>query len=412
MPLGSYKVHYAGGDSKEIPVLIGSHVRDWFYYPWQPLEVSEAPLVWVGLNERARVMAQSFTSLYLMSWTNPAPDTLIERIEFFTSAFNSTLFLVALTAELPGQDVARSPSAAAPEMQTVLGQTLRTLDEAIALRPDHFAFLQAKAGVLERHDLTNEALATLSKVISETDASGGSASNLLTSALEARSALLRRMNRFPEAQADRLRALGIPVRAHQTETNLIDLTDHYNGSLTRGWIPSSAYGTTVERNLGELPQGIQTLGGVRFDVRGLIQLAGHSLNVVLRASFPVEVKGVRVGQPCHRLHFLQATGWRMPDGTAIGRYVIHYVDGQQQAVPVVYGENVRDWWFDPKLDEPTKGAVVAWTGKNAATETRGQAVRLYRFTWENPRADAAIESLDLVSENSNSSPFLIALTVE
>jgi tetratricopeptide (TPR) repeat protein len=289
---------------------------------------------------------------------------------------------------------------------------LEALEEAIARRPEHLAAVRAKAALLVSVGQTNEALALFSKIVADAQAKDPPATNLLTAALSDRSAMLRRMNRIAEAQADWRRAIGVPARSPQTGTNLIDLTDYYNGSLTRGWIPSSQFGTTAERNLGELPQGVQKLGGVSFDVRGVIQLAGHSLNVVLHASFPVQVKGVRIEQQCHRLHFLQGTGWRAPEGTVIGRYVIHYADGRQQAVPLIYGENVRDWWSNPKLDEPTKDAVVAWTGSNPAVRDRGQALRLYKFTWKNPRPDSAIESLDLVSENSNSSPFLIALTVE
>ena len=52
--VGAYRVHYAGGGSQDIPVLIGRHVRDWFYYEAEPVEVGQAPLVWVGLNARAR----------------------------------------------------------------------------------------------------------------------------------------------------------------------------------------------------------------------------------------------------------------------------------------------------------------------------------------------------------------------
>jgi hypothetical protein len=317
-----------------------------------------------------------------------------------------------MTADPPGGETAPILPAAAQVPHPPLGQTLQTLNTAIARWPDQFAFVWAKSDLLLRHSQTNEALSLLSNFITETEAKGESATNLLARALEARSALLRRINRPEQSRADWLRLNPIPARDAKADPKLIDLTAYYNGSLTKGWIPSSQYGTMAERNLGELPLGLQELGGVRFDVRGLIQLAGDSLNVVLRGGFPAEVKGVKIGRPCRRLHFLQGTGWRVPDGMTIGRYVIHYADGQQQEVPLVYGVNVRDWWFDPKADEPTKDAVVAWTGSNPAARNRGQALRLYKFTWQNPRPDSAIESLDFVSENSNSSPFLIALTVE
>ena len=411
MRVGKYTVHYAGGQTQEIPVLIGRHLWDWFYYEYQSVEASEAPVVWVGLNDYTET-GHTFVRLHRMSWINPSPDVEIQSIDVDFGSSPVMPFLVALTAETDGAGATATAAPARLQRETVIRQTLEALDEAIARRPEHLAAVRAKAALLVSMGQTNEALALFSKIVADAQAKDPPATNLLTAALSDRSAMLRRMNRTAEAQADWLRAIGVPARSLQAGTNLIDLTDYYNGSLTRGWIPSSQFGTTAERNLGELPQGVQKLGGVSFDVRGVIQLAGHSLIVVLRGSFPVQVKGVRIGQPCHRLHFLQGTGWRAPEGTAIGRYVIHYADGRQQAVPLIYGENVRDWWFNPKLEETTKNAVVAWTGSNPAVRDRGQALRLYKFTWENPWPDTAIESLDLVSENSNSSPFLIALTVE
>jgi len=213
---------------------------------------------------------------------------------------------------------------------------------------------------------------------------------------------------IPKSKLDSL----IEPRPPAASPALVDLTPHYNGLLTEGWIPSSSFGTTLERNLGELPRGLQEFAGVRFDVRGLIQLAGGALNGSMGASYPAEVKSIRVGQKCRRLHFLQATSWRVADGTVIGRYVIQYQGGAQKEVTIVYGENVRDWWFNPNLSEPTKDAVVAWTGKNPAVKAAGQSLRLYKFTWDNPSPDSVIESIDLVSANSNSSPFLLALTAE
>ncbi len=215
---------------------------------------------------------------------------------------------------------------------------------------------------------------------------------------------------LPLAQSEL--AKQIPPRDSQAVPEMLDLTPHYNGSLTEGWIPSSAYGTTKGRNLGGLPRGVQELAGVRFDVRGLIQLAGRSLNGVLGAAYPAEVRGVAVKRKCRRLHFLHGTGWRVEDGVAIGQYVIHYGDGQTQQVAIIYGENVRDWWFNPKLDPPTSRAVVAWTGKNAALRDKEMLARVYRFTWENPRPEAEISSMDLISANTSSSPFVIAITAE
>ncbi len=211
--------------------------------------------------------------------------------------------------------------------------------------------------------------------------------------------------RFPVPAA--VLALSIQPRDAAATRAMLDLSRHYNGSLTEGWIPLSS-----GLNFRKLPRGTQEFAGVRFDVRGLIQLAGLTLNGYLGASYPLGVQGIAVQQKCQRLHFLHATGWRISDGLGIGRYVIRYADGQSQEVPLVYGENVADWCHNPKTDQPPRRAVVAWTGDNNPLRGRGMVAQLYKFTWDNPRPDAVITTLDFASANTNSSPFLIAITAE
>ncbi|HEY9172533.1 MAG TPA: protein kinase [Verrucomicrobiae bacterium] len=215
---------------------------------------------------------------------------------------------------------------------------------------------------------------------------------------------------FPMPRA--LLETSIAARPPNTAPHMMDLSDYYNGSLTKGWIPSSAYGSTAERNLGELPRGVVEFAGTKFDVRGLIQLAGRSLNVQLQASYPAEVNGIRVQQKCRRLHFLHGTGWRAGEGQQIGFYRIHCAGGTQHEVPILYGVNVRDWWHDLTSEEITPEAQVAWTGKNDAVRNSGTVLKLYKFTWTNPTPDSAVERIDFVSANTQSSPFLIAITAE
>jgi WD40 repeat protein len=284
------------------------------------------------------------------------------------------------------------------------------VDRAITQNHEDPLFWSAKGMILKKSGRFEQACQAFARAIRLTSANGSK--KALNEALLQRASLLRELGHHAEAALDFCHAWDIPPRDPRTAPNLVDLTVHYNGSLTEGWIPSTPFGTTVERNLGELPRGIQQFDGVQFDVRGLVQMAGRTLNDFLGASYPKTVKDINANQKCSRLHFLQGTGWRVPDGTVIGRYVIRYEDGEQEEAPIIYGDNVRDWWFDPNAEEPTAHAVPAWTGKDAAVEKAKQMLRLYKFTWENPRADSAIKSIDFESLNSNSSLFLIAITAE
>jgi hypothetical protein len=194
----------------------------------------------------------------------------------------------------------------------------------------------------------------------------------------------------------------IRSRLPQAPRNLIDLTEHYNAALSQSW-HSGVGNLTLEM----LPPGLLQLGGAVFDVRGIVQLAGKELHRFRARAYPHQVSGITISQPCRRLHFLHGTGWRDREGTAIGSYIVHYADGTQETIPVVYGQDVRDWSSggDPST-KLTRGTIV-WTAYNG--ELR---VRLFKSTWVNPRPEVEIRSLDFVSAMSSSAPFLIALTAE
>jgi hypothetical protein len=32
------------------------------------------------------------------------------------------------------------------------------------------------------------------------------------------------------------------------------------------------------------------------------------------------------------------------DGTEIGAYIVHYTEGTDERIPIIYGKDVRDWW--------------------------------------------------------------------
>lgn len=202
----------------------------------------------------------------------------------------------------------------------------------------------------------------------------------------------------------------IPPRDPQAPSSLIDLTDYYNAGLNEGWhhVPGSTF---AHSDLAWLPKGIQSFAGTDFDVRGVIQLAGRSLNT---QRFPPAVKGIRVNRKCSALHFLHSTGWSVPEGTRIGHYRVVYAGGDERQIPIAYGLDVRDWHLGNNASpgpDPTN-SVVAWMGKSPATQAQGVTLRLFKTSWENPLANLRIETVDYVSAMTNCAPFLIAITAE
>ena len=68
----------------------------------------------------------------------------------------------------------------------------------------------------------------------------------------------------------------------------------------------------------------------------------------------------------------------MRPGTTVGAYLVHYANGESREVPIVYGQDVQDWW----LSEPVpadSGLNVVWLGENHASPN-GPPVGLYQST--------------------------------
>jgi hypothetical protein len=160
------------------------------------------------------------------------------------------------------------------------------------------------------------------------------------------------------------------------------------------------------------------LGGVEFDIRGVLQLSrADPLDGPVAAIWkgcPVRIDGIPVQQEVHRLHLLLGTAYPETDGTVLGSLVLYYADGNQAPLDLVYGRDVRRWILDPRFGrtQDTDRGKVVWTGTNPVAEEDGCTLRLYLTTRENPRPGVKITTVDFVSAMSRSAPFLIALTVE
>jgi hypothetical protein len=195
----------------------------------------------------------------------------------------------------------------------------------------------------------------------------------------------------------------------------IDLTDKCNHKLVE------KFGGDNPENVLPLKAGEDTFEGVKFQIgEGVIQLGSKMMK-----DDPVKVEGIKVGKAVARLHFLHATAYgRGPnvagsaeyfveDGTTIGEYKVHYDDETAESIPVVYGEDVRDWWFGEDEKGPSRGKV-AWKAANEAAKKYDCGVRLYLTTWKNPRPDKKVVAIDYVGRKDDTvaAPFCVAITAE
>jgi hypothetical protein len=171
-------------------------------------------------------------------------------------------------------------------------------------------------------------------------------------------------------------------------------------------------------NLADMPKGEREFGGVKFQVAdGYLQLGSP----MFKQERPEKVEGIKVGRAFARLNILHATGYGtapegaaryIADGTVIAEYRVHYDGGDTATIEVVYGKDVRDFWFDKDSKDVTRGKV-AWEGDSDAAKRANKRVRLYLTSWDNPKPGKKVIGIDyLRSKDTPAAPFCVALTVE
>jgi hypothetical protein len=169
---------------------------------------------------------------------------------------------------------------------------------------------------------------------------------------------------------------------------------------------------TQGNHLGNVPKGVHQLEGMTFRIdEKMIHMRG-----VHAQDMPDKVEGIKVDAKFDRLQILHSTGYgegdpEVADGTEIGSYVVHYADDRTEKIPIVYGEDLRDWWINPNRSG-LKRAKVAWSGTNPAAEGNGRKIALYSVAWTNPHPDKEVKSIEIVSKGTECDPFVIALTLE
>jgi hypothetical protein len=210
----------------------------------------------------------------------------------------------------------------------------------------------------------------------------------------------------PQPKAPAKLSKSVPARAPGTARQMIDLSSHYNGALNDTWHG----GGMANNTLKDLPTGVQTIDGVSFDIRGIVQLTGRQAEQELSVQFPREAAGIAVRQKAQKIHFLHACGWQSPMGTTVGEYVIHYQNGQTRTTPIIYGVDVRDWWLN-EADESNSEVNIVWRGDNHSAPD-GPPLGIGKTTWTNPLPDVQIDRIDYRSTVENAAPFLIAMTVD
>ena len=215
-------------------------------------------------------------------------------------------------------------------------------------------------------------------------------------------------------------AIGLAITAasclaDERKFTCLDLGSKTNQKLT------DKLHTGVEGNsLKELSVGEHIFATIKFRVsEGFMQLGSQVADTM-----PEKIEGIPVNMKFNQLHLFHATGfgggpnlpgtpWHVEDGTLIGEYHVRYSDNSTESVPIIYGKDVRDWFYLDGEKEPSRGKVV-WHGSNDRATSVGAKLRLYVSSWKNPKPDETVISIDYVSKKSETvaAPFCLAITAE
>jgi WD40 repeat protein/tRNA A-37 threonylcarbamoyl transferase component Bud32 len=197
----------------------------------------------------------------------------------------------------------------------------------------------------------------------------------------------------------RFRGCDLPRPAAATARQ-IDLSEHYTCGLDEQGIA-----TDPKFTFAMLPDGLVKLGGIEWDLRGMVQVGSRSMKPERTA--PLKIEGIRIGQRLGKLHVLHAANWNEKEPVEIGSYVLRYADGQTASLPIFYGCDLRDWSVSVDPGQLTPDAPVVWTGPGGSA-----GLRLFHRAYVNPRPEAEVATLDFISANRQAAPFVVAITVE
>jgi len=91
-----YLVHYANGETVEIPVIYGEQVRDTLFVRASPTQATNASIAWQADCDD---LPGNALRLFHFTWENPYPNIEIRQLDFVSALSASAPFLVAITAE-------------------------------------------------------------------------------------------------------------------------------------------------------------------------------------------------------------------------------------------------------------------------------------------------------------------------
>ncbi len=97
-PVAKMVIRYTDGRWRDIPIVYGKHVRDWWDNESGAVSDPGTKVAWTGSNPVARTAA-TWLTVYQSVIDNPRPDARIESFDFVSMWNEPALFILAITGE-------------------------------------------------------------------------------------------------------------------------------------------------------------------------------------------------------------------------------------------------------------------------------------------------------------------------
>jgi tetratricopeptide (TPR) repeat protein len=440
--VGYYQICYADGETRRLPIRYGHDVVMW--------RENEFALPLGGALAWSEGRYEECKTLYHSTWENPRPAVPIAAIDFVSNNSSAAPFLLAMSLELARQqtvDPEVSSRRALHRAVYVQGQTdlTRRSVESEALHaqeadPLNIELMYRRSEVLLAIGKIEESFALVSQLRRNSPhhpsyrllqgriewQQGQRLAAAETLRLPAGNVAVRQLlTQIDRVQLERfhrsvLEALGphqardffvttqVVPRDPDLPSEVVDLTSYYNAALAESWYtPTEAVGpcASLFRTLQPGPQVIQ---GIRFDMRGIIQLNDRK-ELVMKTNFPRQLTGIAVGVAGDQIHFLHAGFDNDLPNTPGATYLIHMEDGTAH-------EFLARWERDIGLPYMSRNgssrATVAWRSAGVTSSSEESDAVLYVATWTNPTPNEKIRSVDFLVAGGKTQPCLVAMTVE
>jgi hypothetical protein len=181
----------------------------------------------------------------------------------------------------------------------------------------------------------------------------------------------------------------IPRRSAGLKKECIDLGNALNEPLDS---LEGVFTSPRDRPFG-LESGRIQIAGEEFDVRGYLRVS-DAPEAEKEGSWPRQSSPVGIGR--HVTGFSTLLSAIPPRGSVrgleCGRMRVRWADGEEVEVPLRLGVEVGGW-HGSVGDALVGNAKVAWEGLSEVSEASQCLIRLYRYSWANPRPKVAVESV-------------------